>query len=68
MLLDMQRARRCGAKTRKGSSCQAPAMPNGRCRMHGESRRVRLKGTGMPGGMNTIQPMAWRCEGQFERY
>jgi uncharacterized protein YjcR len=35
MLLDMQRARRCGAKTRKGSSCQAPAMPNGRCRMHG---------------------------------
>jgi hypothetical protein len=35
MLLDMQRARRCGAKTRKGTACQAPAMPNGRCRMHG---------------------------------
>ena len=26
---------RCGAKTRKGSPCCAPAMPNGRCRMHG---------------------------------
>lgn len=26
---------RCGAKTRKGTLCRAPAMPNGRCRMHG---------------------------------
>ncbi|MEQ8322187.1 MAG: HGGxSTG domain-containing protein [Rhodospirillales bacterium] len=35
MLLDMQQAPRCGAKTRKGSPCQSPAMKNGRCRMHG---------------------------------
>jgi hypothetical protein len=35
MLLDMQSSPRCGAKTRKGSPCQSPAMPNGRCRMHG---------------------------------
>jgi hypothetical protein len=35
MLLDMQQARRCGAKTRRGTACQGPAMPNGRCRMHG---------------------------------
>jgi hypothetical protein len=35
MLLDMQRATRCGAKTRRGTPCQSPAMPNGRCRMHG---------------------------------
>ncbi|MGA7876407.1 MAG: HGGxSTG domain-containing protein [Desulfoferrobacter sp.] len=29
-------APRCGAKTKKtGLPCQAPAMPNGRCRMHG---------------------------------
>jgi hypothetical protein len=28
-------APRCGAKTRRGKACQAPAMPNGRCRMHG---------------------------------
>lgn len=28
-------APRCGAKTRKGHPCKAPAMRNGRCRMHG---------------------------------
>lgn len=27
--------KRCGAKTRRGTPCQAPAMPNGRCRLHG---------------------------------
>ncbi len=26
---------RCGARTRKGTPCQAPAMPNGRCKLHG---------------------------------
>ena len=26
---------RCGARTRSGKPCQSPAMPNGRCRMHG---------------------------------
>ena len=25
----------CGAKTRKGGSCQAPARENGKCRLHG---------------------------------
>lgn len=35
MLLDMQRANRCGARTRSGKCCQSPAMTNGRCRMHG---------------------------------
>ncbi|WP_405029860.1 HGGxSTG domain-containing protein [Methylobacterium sp. BE186] len=28
-------AARCGAKRRDGGSCLQPAMPNGRCRMHG---------------------------------
>ena len=28
-------SRRCGARTRQGSWCQSPAMPNGRCRLHG---------------------------------
>lgn len=28
-------APRCGAKTRSGTPCNAPAMANGRCRMHG---------------------------------
>lgn len=27
--------KRCGAKTRKGTPCRAPAMKNGRCRLHG---------------------------------
>ena len=31
----MHAARRCGARTRRGTPCRAPAMPNGRCRMHG---------------------------------
>jgi hypothetical protein len=31
--LPMHRSPRCGAKTRTRSACQAPAMPNGRCRM-----------------------------------
>ena len=32
---DPNAAPRCGAKTREAASCQAPAMPNGRCRLHG---------------------------------
>src|SRR4029077_19840501 len=32
---DPNRAPRCGAKTRLGKKCGAPAMRNGRCRMHG---------------------------------
>ena len=33
--LNMHLSPRCGAKTRSGNPCRAPAMPNGRCRMHG---------------------------------
>jgi len=32
---DPHSASRCGAKTRRGSACQAPGMANGRCRLHG---------------------------------
>src|SRR5216683_4808653 len=32
---DFSKAARCGAKTRRGTSCQCPAMKNGRCRLHG---------------------------------
>jgi uncharacterized protein YjcR len=35
MHLDMQLAKRCGARTRSGEPCRSPAMTNGRCRMHG---------------------------------
>ncbi|MHC4727052.1 MAG: HGGxSTG domain-containing protein [Planctomycetota bacterium] len=31
---DPNNAPRYGAKTRKGTTCRAPAMSNGRCRMH----------------------------------
>jgi hypothetical protein len=30
----MHLSRRCGVRTRQGSRCQSPAMPNGRCRLH----------------------------------
>ena len=33
--LPMHRSPRCGARTRNGTPCRSPAMPNGRCRMHG---------------------------------
>jgi hypothetical protein len=32
---DFAKAPRCGAKTRRGSPCQCPAMKNRRCRLHG---------------------------------
>src|SRR5260370_41246710 len=32
---DLSRAPKCGARTRRGTPCQSPAMRNGRCRMHG---------------------------------
>jgi len=42
---DPHSAARCGAKTRQGGACQAPAMANGRCRLHGG------KSTGPRGSM-----------------
>ena len=42
----MRKTPRCGAKTRRGTSCQAPAVRGKkRCRMHGGA-----KGTGAPVG------------------
>ncbi|MDN3575016.1 HGGxSTG domain-containing protein [Methylobacterium longum] len=35
---------RCGARTRSGTPCSSPAMPNGRCRMHGGSSPGAPKG------------------------
>jgi hypothetical protein len=32
---DLTTAPRCGARTRAKASCKAPAMANGRCRLHG---------------------------------
>jgi len=47
--LAMHRRKKCLAKTRKSSLCQAPAMPNGRCRMHGG------KSTGAKGNKNALK-------------
>ena len=44
MHLPIHLSPRCGAKTRKGSPCCAPAMPNGRCRMHGGASTGAPKG------------------------
>jgi hypothetical protein len=32
---DFSKAARCGARNRRGTPCRCPAMPNGRCRLHG---------------------------------
>ena len=32
---DFRSAPRCGARTRRGTSCLGPAMKNGRCKCHG---------------------------------
>src|SRR4029077_9204504 len=32
---DLATVRPCGAKTRRATACEGPAMKNGRCRMHG---------------------------------
>lgn len=55
-------ASRCGAKTRKGTPCQAPAMKNGRCRMHGG------KSTGPPkGSQNALKHGYYSAQAIAER-
>lgn len=55
--LPMHLSERCGAKTRRGTPCQSPAMPNGRCRMHGG------KSTGAPkGNQNALKHGRYTAE------
>ena len=62
MLLDMHRAPRCRARTRRGTECQSPAMKNGRCRMHGG------KSPGPPKGNKTaLKHGRYTAEAQAER-
>ena len=64
---DFQAAARCGARTRCGGECRQPAMPNGRCRLHGglstgprtpeglaRSRRARLTHGARSAGMRAL--------------
>lgn len=53
---DFHSAPRCGAKTRKGTPCKAPAMANGRCRMHGG----KSTGPKTPEGLERSQKANWR--------
>jgi hypothetical protein len=34
-MANLNDAPRCGARTRAGRGCRCPAMPNGKCRIHG---------------------------------
>ena len=49
-------APRCGAKTRKGTPCRAPAMANGRCRMHGG----KSTGPRTPEGLERSRKANWK--------
>jgi len=53
---DPNNAPRCGAKTRKAAPCRSPAMPNGRCRMHGGSST----GPRTPAGLEKSRSARWK--------
>jgi glucans biosynthesis protein len=52
----------CGARTRAGGSCMGPAMPNGRCRMHGGKSPGAPKGNrnAWKHGMRSAAAREWR--------
>lgn len=60
----MQRAVRCGARTRQGKPCRAPAVKGKkRCRMHGGA-----KGSGgQPGNLNALKHGYYSKAGVEER-
>jgi uncharacterized protein YjcR len=62
--LPMHHSQRCGARTRSGSRCRSPAMPNGRCRMHGGLSPGAPKGNknAFKHGLYTAEAIATRCE------
>jgi hypothetical protein len=62
--LPMHLTPRCKARTQSGSSCRAPAMPNGRCRMHGGPSPGAPKGNknAFKHGLYTAEAIARRRE------
>ena len=60
--MPMHKAPRCGARTRRQSPCQSPAMPNGRCRMHGGKSPGAPKGNknALKHGRYTVDAIARR--------
>lgn len=53
---------RCGAKTRRGTPCIAPGMPNGRCRLHGGAST----GPRTPTGLERSRRARWK-HGRYSR-
>jgi hypothetical protein len=49
-------APRCGAKTRRATPCRAPAIANGRCRMHGG----KSTGPRTPEGLERSRKANWK--------
>ena len=60
----MHQAKRCRARTRRGTECQSPAMKNGRCRMHGGASTGAPKGNknALKHGYYTAEAIATRRE------
>ena len=52
---DLSKAKKCGAKTRRGTASVAPAMPNGRCRMNGGMST----GPQTPAGLERSRKARW---------
>ena len=55
-LLHANKSTRCGAKTRRKTPCLGPAMPNGRCRLHGG----KSTGPRTPEGLEKSKKANWK--------
>jgi hypothetical protein len=60
---DPNSAPRCGAQTRANTSCRAPAMKNGRCRLHGG----KSTGPRTPEGLERSRKANWQHLQQREK-
>lgn len=54
---------RCGARTRAGTPCRCPAMPNGKCHLHGGASPGAPRG---PANGRYVDGY-WTCEAIAER-
>jgi hypothetical protein len=54
---------RCGAKTREDGTCRRPAMPNGKCRIHGGLS----PGAPLGAANGRFKDGYWTCEAVEER-
>ena len=55
-LFHANKSTRCGAKTRRKTPCLGPAMPNGRCRLHGG----KSTGPQTPEGLEKSKKANWK--------